>query len=408
MSATRKKMISLIYNGVEAYQDLEPYVDQITYTDAVDQSDTISFSLSDRDIKWREAWIPAKGDMLIPAITLENWNYETEKMTIQCGAFVVDDFEFSSPPDKGSINGVSSPVETSFKETENTKTWEAATVQLIAAEIAGKYGLTLVYEAGDIPIAKTEQDKKTDSDFLRSVCEKYGLGMKVYHNRLVIWDYPAYFAKTPVLTITPDMCSKWSYRSTMQGTYTGARVSYKNPNTKKLIDIIVGTEERLYRSNQRADNEAEARRIGEAAVRNANRKGTIMRLLLPPKFSLMAAATVQIVGFGRIDGIYFIEKVVHQISRKSYEMQVNLSRILQEKKEEEQEVTALFQGTSYVVQKGDNLWDLSQKFYGTPARCTDLYRANQATIEAEAQKHGKVSSSGGYWIWQGTQLQIPT
>ena len=133
-----------------------------------------------------------------------------------------------------------------------------------------------------------------------------------------------------------------------------------------------------------------------------------MRLLLPPKFSLMAAATVQIVGFGRIDGIYFIEKVVHQISRKSYEMQVNLSRILQEKKEAEQETPVLSLGTNYIVQKGDTLWDLSQKFYGTPARCTDLYKANQTIIEAEAQKHGKVSSSGGYWIWQGTQLQIPT
>ena len=207
---TRKKSVSLIYNGTEAYSELAPYLEQITYTDSVDESDMISLELSDRDLKWRNAWIPQKGDILIPALTLEDWNYEGEKMTIQCGSFIVDDFGFSSPPVIGNINGVSSPVNTGFKETENTKTWEAATVQLIAGEIAGKYGLNLIYEAQEIAVAKIEQDKRTDSDFLKTLCEKYGLGLKVFYNRLVIWDYREYFGRTPVTEIKPEMCSKWS------------------------------------------------------------------------------------------------------------------------------------------------------------------------------------------------------
>ena len=51
-----------------------------------------------------------------------------------------------------------------------------------------------------------------------------------------------------------------------------ARVSYKNPKTKKMVDVLVGTEERLYKTNQKADSEADARLIGEAAIRNANRR----------------------------------------------------------------------------------------------------------------------------------------
>ena len=127
------------------------------------------------------------------------------------------------------LNGVSSPANTDFKETENSKTWEAATVQLIAGEIAGKYGMSLVYEAGDIPVAKTEQNKQTDSKFLKGICDKYGLGLKVYSNRLVVWDYRQYFAKPVVATITPSMLSRYAYKSTMRGTYTGAKVSYTNP-----------------------------------------------------------------------------------------------------------------------------------------------------------------------------------
>ena len=47
-----------------------------------------------------------------------------------CGTFIVDDFGFEGPPVRGSINGVSAPVNTNFKETPNTKTWESASVSL--------------------------------------------------------------------------------------------------------------------------------------------------------------------------------------------------------------------------------------------------------------------------------------
>lgn len=404
---TRKKTVSLIYNGTEAYSELAPYLEQITYTDSVDESDMISLELSDRDLKWRNAWIPQKGDILIPALTLEDWNYEGEKMTIQCGSFIVDDFGFSSPPAIGNINGVSSPVNTGFKETENTKTWEAATVQLIAGEIAGKYGLNLVYEAQEIAVAKIEQDKRTDSDFLKTLCEKYGLGLKVFYNRLVIWDYREYLGRTPITEIKPEMCSKWSYRSFMQGTYTGARVSYKNPKTKKMVDVLVGTEERLYKTNQKADSEADARLIGEAAIRNANRRESTMQLTMPPQLLLMATLTVRLNGFGRMDGAYFIEKVTHQIGRKAYVMQVLLSRIPESDSEKISAPTEAGIGNVYIVQKGDNLWDLSQEFYGTPSRCEEIYRANKDRIETEAREHGKSNSSNGYWIWPGTPLDIP-
>lgn len=404
---TQKKTVSLIYNGTEAYSELAPYLEQITYTDSVDESDMISLELSDRDLKWRNAWIPQKGDILIPALTLEDWNYEGEKMTIQCGSFIVDDFGFSSPPAIGNINGVSSPVNTGFKETENTKTWEAATVQLIAGEIAGKYGLNLVYEAQEIAVAKIEQDKRTDSDFLKTLCEKYGLGLKVFYNRLVIWDYREYLGRTPITEIKPEMCSKWSYRSSMQGTYTGARVSYKNPKTKKMVDVLVGTEERLYKTNQKADSEADARLIGEAAIRNANRRESTMQLTMPPQLLLMATLTVRLNGFGRMDGAYFIEKVTHQIGRKAYVMQVLLSRIPENDSEKISAPTEAGIGNVYIVQKGDNLWDLSQEFYGTPSRCEEIYRANKDRIETEAREHGKSNSSNGYWIWPGTPLDIP-
>lgn len=396
---------------MEIWKDLSTYIESFSYEDSVDESDTISISLSDRDLKWSHTWQPEKGDKISPSIILENWNYEGEKMTVVCGAFLVDDFSFSCPPFSCSINGVSAPVDTCFKETENTKTWEAANVRLIASEIAGKYGLELVYESDeDIQVIKTEQDNQPDSDFLQNLCEKYGLGMKVYSNRLVIWDLQQYFDNPPILTISPEMVSKWSYNSTMQGTYTGVKVSYTSPNNGNTVEVLVGTEQRLYKTNQKADNETDARRIGESVLRNANRKERTMKLTIPPKMSLYATANVQLSGFGNMDGKYFIEKVSHSLSDRAYDMQISLSCISKDSEEKISEAKAddsNMEVNNYTVQKGDSLWSLAKRFYGDGAKCSQIYEANQQVIEAEAKRRGRADSNNGYWIYPGLILLIP-
>lgn len=410
MSATRKKSLSIVYNGVEAWKDLSPYIEQFSYTDAVDESDKITLSVIDRDLKWAGAWIPQKGDIILPSIILENWNYENEKMTFNCGSFVVDDFLFSAPPLTGNINGVSAPVNTSFKESDNSRTWEAATIQIIAAELAGKYGLEIVYDAGEIPISKTEQNEQTDSEFLKTLCEKYGLGLKVYANRLVIWDYRQYYSKPAIMTLTPSMVTKWDYRSTMQGTYTGALVNYTDPGTKKSVSVVVGTEERLYKTTQKADNEADARRIGEGAILKANRKETTMQIQLPPQLSLVATENVELSGFGKMDGKYFVQKASHQMRKHGYNMQVNLSRIPEaesQTKGDGNAETAENEQENYIIKKGDTLWSLAQQFYGDPTKCTAIYEANKEAIENAAKKNGKNGSSGGYWIFPGQSITIP-
>lgn len=412
MTETRSKSLSIVYNGTEIWEELKPYLQSFSYTDGTDQSDTISLMLNDRDKKWSGTWTPQKKDMVYPTIEMKNWNYEGEQLTISCGDFIVDDYSFNGPPLTGSINGVSSPVQTSFKETQKSKTWESATVQLIAAEIAGNYGLTLYYDASDIPISKMEQSKQTDSDFLLKLCEKYGLGLKIYSNRIVIWDYKRYYAQDTVLTIHPQDVSKWQFRSTMQGTYTGAKVSYTIPKTKKTVEVLVGTEERLCKINQKADNEADARLMGEAAILNANRKETTMQLTMSPKFSLFATKNVQLEDFGAMDGKYFIDKITHQISRNNYSMQVSLYKIADQSGTDEEGSIAdqgvnNAGGNEYIIKKGDTLWKLSQKFYGDPTKSQKLYEANKNVIEAAARQHGKAGSSNGYWIWEGTKLVIP-
>lgn len=59
------------------------------------------------------------------------------------------------------------------------------------------------------------------------------------------------------------------------------------------------------------------------------------------------------------------------------------------------------------VVKGDTLWNISRKYYGTGDKWKTIYEANKTVIEEAAKKNGKASSSNGNWIFPGTELVIP-
>lgn len=62
---------------------------------------------------------------------------------------------------------------------------------------------------------------------------------------------------------------------------------------------------------------------------------------------------------------------------------------------------------SYTVVSGDTLWGIAAKKLGSGSKWISLYNANSGTIEAEAKKHGMVSSDHGHWIWPGEVLIVP-
>ncbi len=62
---------------------------------------------------------------------------------------------------------------------------------------------------------------------------------------------------------------------------------------------------------------------------------------------------------------------------------------------------------TYTVKKGDTLWKIARKYYGSGANWKKIYTANKTIIEKTAKKYGKKSSSNGHWIYPGTKLTIP-
>lgn len=403
----RKYVFELTYNGVNATKEISPYLNSANYTDAIDESDTISITLMDREGKWVSDWIPQKEDKLSPNIGLYNWESPGSAEMVSCGEFIVDDYSFSGPPDTITMNGISAPINLDFKETKRSKTWKDITLSQIGSEVAGKYGLELLFDGNDIPILKTEQSQQTDAEFLKQAAEKYGFGLKLYSGKMVLFEYAKYEAADAKITIKKEEIRKWSYKSTMLGTYTGVKVSYTNPKSKEVVEIMVGKEGRLYNTTEKADSPADAERIALNALRNANRKETTVSFTICPRMDIHASDIIRIEGFGKLDGRYQVGKVVHQISRKDYSMQITGWRAAEDNGETEGAGENQLAGDTYEVKSGDTLWELARQFYGDATKYQTLYNANREVIEQAAKKRGKSGSSNGYWIFPGTQLMIP-
>lgn len=377
-----------------------------TYTDvASGQSDSVSITMHDIDKEWIGSLMPKRGASLGAKLQLINWNKEERTDTFNCGTFILDDISFSGRPLSCVLGGVSVPIMDDFKSLPRTKTWEKTTVKDIASEIAGRAGVSLHYEAGSVQIAEMEQNKQTDSAFLYSLCEKYGLAMKVYNHKIVIFDIVAYEEKGAILTLKETDMLSWSYNTTVEGTYTGVDLNYTDPDIEDPISVTMGSAGRMYSVNTQASSRYDAELQAAAKVNDANRNIETMDVTIRANIKIVASHCINISGLGKADGKYYIDKVKHSVG-SGYKMQLTLHKVQKPIK-----VTAPAKsaggGGNYTVVSGDTLWGIAKRYYGSGTKYNLIYDANAGIIESEAKGHGKSNSSNGHWIWPGTVLTIP-
>lgn len=326
-SARRSKAV-IFYNGKNIAKDLADCQTSFSYTDnASGSSDSISVSIDDRDGRWGDAWLPTKEDTLSAKIIVENWTKDGETKSLQCGSFVLDDLSSSggSSGDTLTVGAISAPADTGFTTTKNSATWENTTIKEIATTIAQRNKISVVYDARSINIAAIEQSEKEDSSFLLSLCDTYGLSLKIYAKKIVIFDREVYKAKAPVKTITKKQATSWSWNSSLLGTYTGGTLTYSNEDGDEF-EITVGSGDRILKVNTEVANAFDAELKLNAALNKENHGSTTMTIEMMGDPELVAGQCVMLSGWGsKRDGKYYIDSVTHKVNT-GYKCSYKLSR----------------------------------------------------------------------------------
>ncbi len=315
MEKARHVTIVTKYESNDITTEIADYIESFSYDDAASgESDKISLSLRDDKKKWISAWFPEKGDSIECSIFFKNWNYSGNSNKLKCGKFQVDDISFKGRQLEVTIGATSTPQGSAFNVTARTKTWESITVEQIGKEIAKRAGVTLYYDADKISITSIEQSGQTDCKFLYSICQSYGLAMKVYSNKIIILDEEVAEKKKATLTLKENDMISWSFNTTVAGTYTAAKVSFSDPDNDKDYVVKIGSGERVLTVNVTADSIKDAERKGIAKLNNENKKASTLSVTIKANPSIVSGINVNIDGLGKIDGKYYVDKVRTKIS----------------------------------------------------------------------------------------------
>lgn len=332
---SRRAEVEITYTpkGQESVITARPiavYTEGFTYTDAATgESDTVSITLCNRDLRWADKWLPKKGDKIEAEIKTYSWGAPDDIQNFLCGKFCCDDLSFSGHALICTIGGVSVPEGQAFRATERTYAWKKITIEEMARRISGNYDMELIYDAPEIYIEDIEQSGVSDCDFLNNVCQNYGLYIKVYYGKLVIYDIDYYESKEPVDNYDiNDFLDGWKYNTTLTGTYTGATIKYTNNGKNEELKLTVGTEERMLNINEKVDNLADAQRKAVSKVNQENRTAVTMSASIKANLKIVSGVCIEVSGAYSINGKYFVDKVTHKIEANSaYTMDLEMHKV---------------------------------------------------------------------------------
>lgn len=324
----RQTRVTVEFKKKKFQKQIAEYLESFSYTDcAAGESDSIEVRVSNKNKVWSTKWIPERGDVLTAKILQKNWrNLSKKNLTLKCGTFYIDELTYSGKPLICNMGAVSCPIYDKFNTQELTRTWENTSIKQIAEKVAADAGLKLYYDAEAISIFSVEQTNQTNCSFISSLCTDYGLAMKIFSNKIVILDEEKQEAKAVVMKIKESETIKWSYNETMTGVYTGAKFEYTNPDNDQTIQVNIGGGERIKNISVSANTIMEAQLKGIAAINNENKNTVTATITIPADSRIYAGTNVQLTGFGKMNGKYYVNKVKHSIA-SGYTMTLTLRKV---------------------------------------------------------------------------------
>ena len=392
LEEARVSALELSYNGVNVTGDFTKMVESFSYTDvASGEADSISITVNNMDGKWLDTHMPENSDYVEAKITVKNWNYAEDNRSLSCGKFELDSFRASGYPQTASIGGITIPIRKDFNATVRSKVFSNTSVKAVLTEICQTAGIELSYDANDYSIEEIEQNWQTDMVFAFHLCKDHNLAMKLYNEKMVIYDQTVYERAEAAYTVDRSDMQNYSFSREESGMYDSVKMQYANSDSEEPLTysyVCPGkTEKRTLYISEQAESYQDAEVKAKARLLENLRKVVSISFRLKGDVKHIAAQNINITGFGKADGKYFIERVVHTKNAKgAYTCTIKAHRCVTEtdigvgvtSNSMQQQDAGI--GSVYTVVKGDCLWNIAKKFYGDGSKYTVIYNANRGII----------------------------
>lgn len=316
----RRAQLALFYKGV----NLNKYTTHVVYTDhAQGQLDELDVRLEDREGLWRGSYFPDKGDDLEAFIICLDWEEPGHKTILKCGKFRIDEVTLQGPPDTVSIKAFSAKTDKNSRTERKIHKWEPAVLHTIAGDIAKQGGLKLVWKGHDATWERKEQREEGDLNFLRRLCQSVGNLVKVKDDELRVYAQSALESQSAAhkLILGQSWIKSYHFRTHTHDVYKGAEVKYWDYKKRELYTHVHLAEKspksaEMLQIKQRVECLGDAIKLAQSSLHNKNRAEVEADFCLVGDTNLHAMNMVNLDGFGRFNGDYFIEQARHTLDSK--------------------------------------------------------------------------------------------
>jgi len=302
----------LFYRGMNIWDKIANEVIDLTITDNLgDKADEITLSLRNDHGKWFDAWFPEHGDEL-------RFVCEGRDM----GTYFVDqpNPSGSRSGDIFALHGQSKPVDRSLK-TRKTKAFENQTQKEIAQKVCRDAGLQIIGTPPDVQFARVTQRRENDLEFLSRLASDYGAYFAVKGHKVIYAQRDDLHGQDPVRTLIKgaNEIINYNLKHESTGTYSKAKASYFDGNSKKNIELEVNDSDvktgDTLRVDDRVESSGHAQKLAKSKLQKANQKAWSATFELERDPSAQAGLTVSLAGYGRWDRKYIIQSARHHYAR---------------------------------------------------------------------------------------------
>lgn len=344
VSDSRKLQLKILYEN----RDITEYIDKdllsLNYSDSLSEFDSLDITLQNRELVWLKHWEILKGDKLECWLLLENWE-NLNKVEIYIGTFYIDKISYSGAPDIVTISALSVDIISNIMDDKKNRVWEAITFEKIAKDIANECNLELIYHCKfNREYKRVEQKLESYFNFLKRLGKEIGVIIKLYNNRLIIFEEELFEKKTPKFKFNRNNIIRYSLESDDTDTYAGCKISYYDSYLGTKIEEQFFTKQRpgykrntqrVLFINQEKEPPGETKKqkreylakIAEKALREKNKKGVKGNLEIIGKEELISVGDViELEEFGFFNGNYLITNISTDL--KNYDLSLEIRQVM--------------------------------------------------------------------------------